>query len=40
MSWSELRAWLFIFALFFVFSGEPDLWDHLHDLAMNAGCVR
>ena len=35
MNWSELRAWIFILAIVFLFVGEPDVWDRLHDKAMN-----
>lgn len=31
-----ILMWIAFFSLFFVFSGEPDLWDKLHDLAMSS----
>jgi len=33
---SEILFYAFILALFFVFDGEPDLWDKLHDQAMGS----
>lgn len=38
MSWYDFRLLIAIMALIFVFDGEPDVWDHLHELAMTAGC--
>ena len=33
--------WLFVLALVFVFTGEPDLWDKLHQRAMqDASCAK
>jgi hypothetical protein len=30
---------LIALALVFLFIGEPDLWDRLHDKAMNGACA-
>lgn len=34
MSWRDIVFILVVLVLFFLFSGEPDLWDRLHAMAM------
>ena len=31
MSADDLRFWVFIWIAVFLFYGEPDVWDKLHD---------
>jgi hypothetical protein len=33
-SWEFFAFVLFILAMFFLFQGEPDVWDTLHKMAM------
>ena len=35
MSNSDLKFWVFILVLVFLFNGEPDVWDRLHEKAMS-----
>jgi len=35
---STILGWVFIMFLFFIFTGEPDLWDKWHDQAMKQSC--
>jgi hypothetical protein len=35
MSNNELRFWIWLFVVLFVFNGEPDVWDKLHDYVMH-----
>lgn len=34
-----LSFWVIVLGLFFLFQGEPDLWDKLHERAMTAATV-
>ena len=38
MDKSDLLLILVVLALFFLFQGEPDVWDRLHELAMTGAC--
>lgn len=40
MSWYDIRFYVLVIALVFLFDGTPDVWDHLRDIAMGAGCAR
>lgn len=40
MSWGDIRFFALIIALMFLFSGDPDVFDHLRDMAMQHGCPR
>ena len=35
MTANDIRFWLFVAISVFLFAGEPDVWDKLHDYAMN-----
>ena len=35
MSNSDVRFWVVLLTLCFLFAGEPDVWDKLHDKAMS-----
>jgi len=35
MSNNELRFWILLLVLVFLFQGEPDVWDKLHDYVMH-----
>lgn len=34
MERDDFRLWVFILILCFLFAGDPDVWDRLHDKAM------
>ena len=34
MSASDMRFWIWLGVVVFLFYGEPDVWDRLHDAAM------
>lgn len=34
MNRRDMAAWIFLFALFFVTKGDPDLWDLAHKKAV------
>lgn len=38
MSADTLRYILVVFALIFLFDGDPDVWDKLHDKALQVQC--
>ena len=40
MSTGDALFIAFVFALFFIFQGEPDLWDKWHDQAMGVQCIK
>lgn len=40
MSRSDFLLLLSVLALVFLFQGDPDVWDKLHDRAMNVECKR
>jgi hypothetical protein len=40
MSWGDVRLISVFLALMFLFSGDPDVWDRLHDAAMQVGCIK
>jgi hypothetical protein len=35
MDSNDTRFWVFLLVLCFLFVGEPDVWDRLHDKAMS-----
>ena len=35
MSAENSRLWIWLFIVVFLFYGEPDVWDKLHDKVMN-----
>jgi hypothetical protein len=35
MSNSELKFWVWLFVVVFVFYGDPDVWDKMHDYVMH-----
>ena len=35
MSASDARFWIIVWIAIFLFWGEPDAWDSLHDYVMN-----
>jgi hypothetical protein len=35
MNGDDIRLWVFLLVVVFLFAGEPDVWDKLHDKAMN-----
>jgi hypothetical protein len=37
MSWGDVRFWIFLGICVFLFDGTPDVWDKLHDHAMQIG---
>jgi hypothetical protein len=34
MKSDDFRFWVMLLALCFLFAGDPDVWDRLHDKAM------
>lgn len=37
MDSDDFRFWILLLTLCFLFAGEPDVWDKLHDRAMAGG---
>jgi len=35
MSWSDVRLFIAILILAFLFAGEPDVWDMIHNKTMS-----
>jgi hypothetical protein len=35
MSANDFRFWVWLFVVVFLFYGEPDVWDRLHEKAMS-----
>jgi len=35
MNGDDVRMWVFLFVVFFLFAGEPNVWDKLHDKTMS-----
>lgn len=35
MTGNDLRFWIVVWVTVFMFIGEPDVWDKLHDMAMS-----
>lgn len=35
MSNNDARLWIWIFVVVFLFYGDPDVWDRLHEKAMS-----
>lgn len=35
MTRDESRFWIWLFVVVFLFYGEPDVWDKLHEKIMN-----
>ena len=35
MSASDMSFWIWLAVVVFLFYGEPDVWEKLHDYAMN-----
>jgi hypothetical protein len=37
MSANDLRLCIFVLVIFFLFTGDPNVWDRLHEMALNWG---
>jgi hypothetical protein len=35
MSTNDFRFWVWLFVVVFVFYGDPDVWDKMHDYVMH-----
>jgi hypothetical protein len=35
MSWQDIRGVVMLMVVVFLFAGEPDVWDKLHDKVMS-----
>ncbi len=35
MTGNDARLWIFLLVVVFLFTGEPDVWDKLHEKAMS-----
>jgi hypothetical protein len=35
MSTDDFRFWVWLFVVVFVFYGDPDVWDKMHDYVMH-----
>lgn len=40
MSAQDVKFIVVVLALVFLFQGDPDVWDRMHNAAMSAGCVK
>lgn len=40
MSADDMRFWIWLGVVLFLFYGEPDVWDKLHDSVMSVGVCK